>query len=196
MNKSITIGITVALIVVAVFVGLTVQSFQGEAVARIDGEKITQEDLYKSMIKQDGQQALQGLIAQKIVDLEAKKNNIIVTPAAIQEKIKDYQDAYGGEQGLLSALQSSNITMDDLKSNIDMSLKVTGILLPQITISDEEIAKYFTDNKASIAPDVKDPKLEDYKAKIKEYILEQKVQSKYDSWLQERETAYNVETLI
>jgi foldase protein PrsA len=75
------------------------------------------------MFKESGEQALNNLISEKIVDLEAQKNNITVTEEEVQEKIDFYKDVYGGEKALLSALKASGVTMEELEDNIRVALK-------------------------------------------------------------------------
>jgi len=196
MKKSTVIYITLALIFVAVFVGLNSQYEQKEVVATVDGEKITQSELYKSMIVSNGRQALDILISQKIIDIEARKHQIIITEQEIQEKMAQYEEAYGGREALLTLLQANGITLNDLRNNIQMTLKITKLLTPDIVVSDEEIAAYFEQNKDDFARQNPDPKLEDFKDKIKDTILEQKVQIGFDSWLQERLSEYDIKTSL
>lgn len=121
----------------------------GDTVATVGSEKITKDELYDFMVKQSGQQAIDTLVSEKIIELEAKKNNVSVEAAEIDEEIATYEEMYGGKEALESALASSGFDMDYLRGNIETNLMIKKILEPTIEISDDEISEYFTANKAS-----------------------------------------------
>jgi len=192
MNKSITIHITVALIIVALFVGLNVDYLKKQTVATIDGEKITKSELYDSMFAENGQKALSNLISEKIVEMEARKNNIVVTPEEIQAKMVEYEASFGGRDSLISILEANGMSIEDLEKNIGMTIKITKLISPQITVSDEEIAKYFKENKATLAAEGTEAVLADCKEDIVKIITEQKVETEFSNWLQQRTLEHDI----
>ncbi|MGI5901137.1 MAG: SurA N-terminal domain-containing protein [Desulfitobacteriia bacterium] len=194
MNKNITICITVIIIIVAIFVGMYNQFFN-KTVAKVEGHKISQRDLYNYMFKESGEQALNNLISEKIVDLEAQKNNITVTEEEVQEKIDFYKDVYGGEKALLSALKASGVTMEELEDNIRVALKITKLLAPKITITEEEIVEFYEENKEVFLGADQKPSLEENKERVRAALLEQKAQAEFTPWMTERLAYYKIERL-
>lgn len=143
-----SIALAAALVVV-----LIVQPFQKDdsktAVATVNGTDITKEQLYDKLVEAGGKSTLQNLITTTLVDQEAKKANITVTDADITQEIEDLKTQFGGEDGLNSALQQSSMTLDDLKKQMPLQVEIRKLVEPKVTITDEEITKYYNDNKAS-----------------------------------------------
>lgn len=124
---------------------------KSETVASVNGEKITKTELYNLMVKQNGKEALNSLIAERIVALEAQKQKIAVTDQEIQAELQKYYNDYGGQDAFLQALTGSGFTVDDVKKDIALSLKIKKLMEPRIAISDDELKAYFAENKASFA---------------------------------------------
>ncbi|SCZ78752.1 foldase protein PrsA [Acidaminobacter hydrogenoformans] len=147
----ITVVVIIALLAGSVYIGVGAfrTTGSGDTVATVGSEKITKDDLYDYMVKQSGQQALDALISEKIIELEAEKNNVKVEASEIDEEIATYEEMYGGKESLEAALASSGFDMDYLRGNIETNLMIKKILEPTIEITETEISDYFTQNKAS-----------------------------------------------
>ncbi|MGB7605100.1 MAG: peptidylprolyl isomerase [Lutisporaceae bacterium] len=119
------------------------------AVASVNGRSITKDELYNIMLLQSGSEVLNGLIAEKIVDIELNKQNVTVTEQEMQEEMQKMYDQYGGQEEFEQALVSYGYTVDNAKKDIEKNLKVTKLLKPEITITEEELKSFFEENKAS-----------------------------------------------
>ncbi|HWJ78199.1 MAG TPA: peptidylprolyl isomerase [Niallia sp.] len=148
-NKKVLIPI-LAVILIALIVGAVYLTQRSEAVATIDDEKITQEDLNDELNKQYGSTVLSAMITNKVVDLEADKAKVKVTDKDVKEELEKVYAQYGGEDTFNSLLAQNGLTLDTYKENIVQNLKVTKILEPSIEITDDEIKTYFDDNKESL----------------------------------------------
>lgn len=122
-----------------------------DIVASVGDENITKEELYQSLVNQNGIEALESLISEKIVELEVKKENIEVTEEDIEKEIKKIIDYYGGEDAFNQALENVGYTKDDMKKNIKASIEIEKLLTPSINITEDEMKQYFDDNKTSFA---------------------------------------------
>ncbi|WP_432409636.1 foldase protein PrsA [Wukongibacter sp. M2B1] len=122
-----------------------------DIVASVGDENITKEELYQSLVNQNGVEALESLISEKIVELEVKKENIEVTEEDIEKEMKKIIDYYGSEDAFNQVLENAGYTKDDLKKNIKSSIKIEKLLEPSLTITEDEMKQYFNDNKASFA---------------------------------------------
>lgn len=150
--KKNNIFILLAILVMILAVGaIFYVKGKSETVASVNGEKITKTELYNLMVKQNGKEALNSLIAERIVALEAQKQKIAVTDQEIQAELQKYYNDYGGQDAFLQALTSSGFTLDDVKKDIALSMKIRKLMEPRIAISDDELKAYFADNKASFA---------------------------------------------
>lgn len=122
-----------------------------KAVASVNGTDITKGQLYDKLVEAGGKSTLQNLITTTLVDQEAKKANITVTDADITAEIEDLKTQFGGEEALNSALAQSSMTLDDLKAQMPLQVEIRKILEPKVTVTDDEISKYYTDNKATFS---------------------------------------------
>lgn len=120
------------------------------AVATVNGTDITKAQLYDKLVEAGGEATLQNLITTTLVGQEAKKANVTVTDADINAEIEDLKAQFGGEDALNSALAQSSMTLDDLKKQMPLQVEIRKILEPKVTVTDEEISKYYEENKATL----------------------------------------------
>ena len=114
-------------------------------------KKITKEDLYNFLVKTNGEQALNVLIIEKIVRLEAEKENIEVTKDDIQAEMDKMIEEFGGEEAFNNALTFYGVTRADMEYDIEMNLYLERLLEPVIEITEDEMKNYFEENKDSFA---------------------------------------------
>lgn len=127
------------------------RSNNNEVVARVNGEVITRNDLYEAMLMQTGQDTLDNLISKKIIEQEAEKQNIQVSDAEVEKEIKELADYYGGQDAFEQTMASYNTSMDDVKKDVVLNVQLEKLMGSKITITDEEIQKYFEANTDSFA---------------------------------------------
>lgn len=168
-----------------------------EAVARVNNQVITKEELYQLLVDQYGPQALDSLVADKIIDLEIQKQKIAVDEAAVQSEIDKIITAYGGEEEFNKVMEMYGHSIEDVKKNVAMNLKMKKLLEPEISVTEEEMKSYFEENKEMLAKEEnKEAVYEENKDRIKEILMEQKLPAAYDTWFQAKYNEYKVEKLI
>ncbi|WP_264740134.1 peptidylprolyl isomerase [Cytobacillus firmus] len=126
-------------------------TIQEDAAATVNGEKISQDELHERLVDQYGQELLDSLITEKVINQEAKKENVKVTQEEIDEEKAVYAESYGGEDALKQTLESSGLTMADFEEDIESYLATKKLLEPRIEISEEDMKAYFDENKDSFA---------------------------------------------
>ncbi|RKD33929.1 foldase protein PrsA [Thermohalobacter berrensis] len=122
-----------------------------EIVAKVNGEAITKDELYEILVKQNGKQALDVLITEKIIELEVVKANIEVSEKDIEDRMQDLINNYGDEEGFKQTLESYGYTIEDVRKDIETNIKIEKLLEPKITISEEEMKSFFEENKQMFA---------------------------------------------
>ncbi len=129
----------------------------GDVVASVNNEVITKDDLYEAMVKENGQAVLDTLIAKKIIELEATKQDVNVSEEEIQSEFDTMANQYGSKDAFNQVLESYGYSEDDIKSNIKTDLTVKKLLEPEISVTEDEIISYFEENKGNfnIAAQVK-----------------------------------------
>ena len=91
------------------------ENINEDVVAKINDEVITKDELYETLVEQNGEQVLNLLIAEKIINLEAKKQKVDVSEEDIQNNIDKIIKNYGGEEEFNQAIEQYGYTLEDLK---------------------------------------------------------------------------------
>jgi foldase protein PrsA len=147
-NKKLVLMIGVLILAIGVFLSLALT--KDKAIAKINGDAISKDELYDVMVKQYGAAAVEQLIADKIVAAEAKKEKISITDEDLDKEVEQLKQSYGGEEVFNQVLASNNTTVDVLKDELKNYLTMRKLIEPQIEISDDEIKTYFDENKDSL----------------------------------------------
>ncbi|MDR0139490.1 peptidylprolyl isomerase [Metabacillus idriensis] len=122
-----------------------------EAVASVNGEKISKDELYSLLIDQGGTQLVDYLITEKIIEQESDKQDIKISNDAVEEEYQAVIASYGGEEAFIQQLETSGGTAQDVKKDLETNLKIEKLLEPEIKISEDEMKTYFDENKESFA---------------------------------------------
>jgi len=167
-------GIIAVLLCLALLVAAC--SSGGKAVATVDGEKITQEELdarvsqmssqlkaaygvdleqeeYKDLLPEIQNQALESLIADKLLKKTATDNGIKVEDEKVQAEIDQAAEQLGGKDKLEEYLKQQNITLEELREMILLSMLQEQLfeqVTSEITASDQEVAAYFDEHQADL----------------------------------------------
>lgn len=116
-------------------------------VAKVDGEKILLTELDEALRDQYGAAVLDTLITNKIVELEAKKQNITVSDEDIQAEYDELVEAYGGEDSIKDVFEVNGLTEEAVKENIRTYQLTKNVIAASLDITDEEVEQYFEENK-------------------------------------------------
>ncbi len=149
-KKFIAMVIAVLLVTISIITACDAGALSGKqnnVVARVNNEVITKDELYDLLVQENGEQALNSLIANKIVELEAKSQDIKVTDEDVQKEIDKIIEQSGGKEAFEQFLQMYGYTLDDIKENIKMNLNVKKLLEPEIKIEEDDMKSYFEANK-------------------------------------------------
>ncbi len=118
-----------------------------EVIAEVNDLKITKEEFYDFLVEQNGAEALQAMILEKMLEMEIKENKIEITNADIDTEYAKMAESYGGIQGLESTMMMYGYSPESIKKNIRLNLSIEKLMEPMIEITDEEIVEYYEENK-------------------------------------------------
>lgn len=149
--KKILKVLTAPIVLCACLVGCSNGDDDSRTVATVDDKVITEAELNHLLQGQYGPSTLDALITNKIVELEAEKSDITLTDEEIEEEYNAYADAYGGEDALLTAIKSYNLTKEDIVKDVEIYLLTLKVMEDYIGITDEDVKTYFEENKESFA---------------------------------------------
>lgn len=151
-KKTITlVGIAVAAIALVVVATALIVN-RSEAVAVVNGEKITKKELYQAMYEQIGKRTLDDLITERLIMQEADEQGVKVSEDEVQKRYQEIIDQnFSSEEELLQALQMYNMSKDELMENIQKELIMRKILGKDVKVTEEDMKKYFEENKEQFA---------------------------------------------
>ena len=150
-NKKVIYWILGSVVTIGAAAAIFFTIKEDDAAATVNGEDISRDELHERLVDQYGQELLDSLITEKVIDQEAKKENVKVTQEEIDEEKAVYAESYGGEDALKQTLESSGLSMADFEEDIESYLATKKLLEPRIEISEEDMKTYFDENKESFA---------------------------------------------
>jgi foldase protein PrsA len=121
------------------------------AVAYVNNDKITKDQLYASMLDNGGKQTLDNMINELIVNQAAQKAGITVTDQDVQTELDALKKQMGSEDMYQQALQQYGMTEAKLKEQLHMQAALKKLLADKISVTDDAIKTYYDQNKQQYA---------------------------------------------
>ncbi|WP_088809456.1 MULTISPECIES: peptidylprolyl isomerase [Listeria] len=131
MKKKMTLGIVSAMAVV----GLTACGNGGDVVKTDNGD-VTKDELYEAMKDKYGDQIVQQLTFEKILEDKYK-----VTDKEVDAEVQKYKDQYGDQ--FATVLAQSGLTEESFKENIKYNMLVTKATEANIKTDDKTLKEYY-----------------------------------------------------
>ena len=120
-----------------------------QAVATVNGQKITKGALDAKLEQQGGRQALASMVQQALVFQYAKDHNITVSDAEVQAKLDEIASHFPAGQ-FESMLKAQGMTMDDAKKLVRENLLTKKAVDQNITVTDAQVNDYLKAQHLSI----------------------------------------------
>lgn len=162
--------------------------------AFVDGKPISRIKLINELEKSAGQTTLDNLITKELILSEAKRKGITVSSSDINTEIQRIEEMLKAQGTTLdAALLMQGQNRDSLNENIKLQKTVEKLLADSIQVSDEEVQKYFDDNKQMYGTDVK---FEDIKDSITEQISQEKLSSQFQVLIENLRKEGNIKYIL
>ncbi|MCX6793705.1 MAG: SurA N-terminal domain-containing protein [Candidatus Gottesmanbacteria bacterium] len=172
--------IIVVLGLVAIFV-----SNKGLLVAAVvNGRPIFRWQLNSVMTSRYGQQTLDSMISQTLIDEEAGKAGISVAATDIAKKESDLVKSLGGNVSIDDVLKYQGMTKADFEDQLRLQLTVEKLLGKDITITDADVDAYIATNQATLTATDE----AGLKEEAKQAIFSQQINDKLQTWFSEVKT--------
>jgi foldase protein PrsA len=141
-------------IIISCFIvlGALLFAFKGLFIAAmVNGSPISRFEVISKLETASGKNTLDNIIIEKLINFEAKKQNINVSKDEINTEIGNIEKQVASQGGTLEqALASQNMTMDDLKNQVVVEKELEGLLADKIQVTDNDVKNYIKDNKITI----------------------------------------------
>lgn len=163
-------------------------------VATVNGKPITRWQLTKELEKQAGQQILEGIIVENIINQESTKLTIVVTQEDIDGEIDKIREQVSSQGTTLEdALAQRSMTLQDLQNQIKTQKKLEKLLQGRIEVTDEEVTTYYNENKDTLYAEVEESVA---KEQIKEEIKAQKMQYEASAYVEELKSSADIKHFL
>ena len=151
--------------------------------ALVNGRPVSRIAVIKALEREGGTDVLNTLVERSLIFQEAGRVGVKISDDVINTQITSIEEILKGQSLTLeAALAARGQTKEDLIDQIRIQKTVEAILSQKINISEEDIAKYFEENKELL--DV-GAKLEDVKEDIRGQLFQQKLNDEYRKWVEE-----------
>lgn len=151
--------------------------------ASVNGQSITRFDVIKELEKQSGKTTLDSLINKALIEQKAKEAHVSISDSDIDAEINKIEASVKDQnQNMDDLLAAQGLTRDDLRDQVKTQLQVEKLLEGDITVTDDEITKYITDNKDYLPTGKTDDEL---KSLATDQLKQQKLSQRFSTWLDE-----------
>lgn len=194
-------GMVLLIIGSLALIDLAVQYLNNDySVAVVNGTRISKNVWNDRLQKAYGSAVASQLIEDQIIKSEAKKADVSVSKEDIDKEVDRIVESIGGEELFNSALEANNITLAELKDQIEVDLLSTAILKPTLEYTEEDIKEFFNQYSDVIYPEEtaaleEGAKLdfEKFKDDVEEVYVQQQVQAELNTWLGEKRAEYKIQ---
>ena len=166
--------------------------FKGQfIVATVNGQPIFRSTLIKELEAQSGPQILDNLVLETLVRQEAAARKITVSDQEIADETKKLEAKLASQQQNLDQLLAvQGMSRAMLNEQLRLQLLVEKMVdRKNITVSDDEVKKYFEDNKAFLPKNVKQ---EELTGEVKTQLQQQKATAKTQEFFKTLQTKAKV----
>ncbi|MEA3357190.1 MAG: SurA N-terminal domain-containing protein [Patescibacteria group bacterium] len=166
------------------------------SVAIVNGERIYRKDMIDELEANYGATVTDQLIDETLIRQKAAEMNVSASDEDVENEIKDLEESYGGKEQLQTELDMRNISQEQLRAQIEVTLLVEKILGSDITVTDEEKHEFYEQYKDMLSEGEEERSYEDAEEEIEETLIEQKLSQKVQPWLLEIREDANIQNNI
>lgn len=151
--------------------------------ATVNGQPITRLKVLQELEKQGGQQTLDSIINEAIINQEAKKAGIEVSESDIDAKVEEVKTQLSSQgQELDALLTAQGMSQEEFRKQIKVQIYVEKLLADKVEITDESITAWIEANKEFLP---KDQTEDQKKAMAREELKQQNLSTAFSTWLTE-----------
>lgn len=118
--------------------------------AMVDGKPIFSWQLNSTLRTRYGQQTLEGMIGESLIQSEAKKTGINVSAEDIDAKQKEILSSLGAEVSLEDFLKFQGLSEEDFNQQLIIQLTVERLLTKDLVVTDSDVDNYIATSGATL----------------------------------------------
>ncbi len=173
--------ITIAIVVILFLIGLLYYKRSWLIAATVNGRPIWRWQFNQALESQYGDQALNQLINEKLIWQKAQEEGISISQERVDQEVEQIESDLGGNDSFQEILVSQNISLKELRNEIEKQLMLEDLLSQGIEISQEEVDQYLLENKDSLSAEDEAGKIDE----ASEALKVEKMNEKFQTWYQD-----------
>jgi len=150
--------------------------------ARVGMRPISRFEIWSQMEKVYGQQTLDDIVNERVLDAAIAKAGVTVDQAKVDEQFATLEEQFQAVGGLDEALSQRGLTRKELEKQIRTQLSVEEILKDEITPTDDEVMKAYDSGADTMYAD---QTLDEVKDQIESSLKESKLRDAFLAWFSE-----------
>lgn len=174
----------IILVAVVIVLGALLYIFRSVFVAAVvNGQPISRLEVVQEAEKQSGKQVITTLIRNRLIEQEARKQNVTVSEKEVDDEIKKLEGNLQKQgQKLDQVLTMQGMSKEDLRKLIKLDKMVGKLVGKDIKITDQQVNEYIEANKESLPADQNE---NDLKNTVREQLKQQQLNEKVRTWLED-----------
>jgi len=118
-----------------------------QPVAKVGSHTITRQEFLDKLEKDQGRDALVGMINRQLLEDAFDKSGLKVAPTEVQSKLAEFKKRFGSDQAFAQAMAAQGMAEEDVIESIELDQKMRALLTKDVKVNEAELKKWFEDNK-------------------------------------------------
>lgn len=174
--KKINLKVLLGIVIVLAVISLLYIARSLFIAATVNGSPIGRLSVIQRLERDSGREVIDALINKKLVDTEARKNNVDITDQDIDAEVKKIDETIIAQGGTLEeALKSENLTVRELKEQILVQKQAEALLAEKTKVEDSEIDQYIT--QSGVTPPAGEEAA--YREQVRDQLESQKLSEEF-----------------
>lgn len=149
--------------------------------AVVEGRPVWSWELNGVLVDRYGKQTLEGMISEKLIESEARKLGVVMTPAEVAAREEEIVKGLGGGMSLEEILKIQGLTKSEFDRQITLQLTVQKLLGKDLAITDTDVDNFIATNRATLVA-TEEAAL---KSEARQAILDAYIGEKLQPWFNE-----------
>lgn len=117
-------------------------------VAKVNGETIRRSEYDRAVAAESGENVLDGLIVERLVNREAQRRDITLDDAEAANLVADQRKNFSDDQQFQAALARAGLTEGELAKQLRLNEMLKRMVSDQTQVSDDEVTAQYNANAA------------------------------------------------
>lgn len=161
-------------------------------VARVNGEEIRRSEFDQALADGPGEDILDNLIVERLIQAEAKKRGIVVDDVRGRELLNEQKSRFDDDNEFKAALEGAGITEAQLLHQLRLSEMLRQMVAVESTVTDQEVEQEYQANKEQFG----NLSADEARARVRDMLQEEKEGQAVQTLLADLRGKADIETFL